>query len=96
MFWKRHLCPLQVFQTFACDDYPEIGTRYLRADGRIECDTPKHTGYMVYAGIMIALCELCEIMTYNPDVRLRHAPMKCTVGVVPPSKLVVQKKCVRP
>ncbi|CAM9489387.1 unnamed protein product [Laminaria digitata] len=44
-----------VFQTFACDDYPEIDKSYLRADGRIECDTAKHTGYMVYAGFMIAL-----------------------------------------
>ena len=51
-----------MFQTFACDDYPEIDKRYLRADGRIECDTPTHTGYMVYAGFMIALCEFCDMV----------------------------------
>ncbi|CAM9117899.1 unnamed protein product, partial [Laminaria digitata] len=44
-----------VFQTFACDHYPEFEKRYLRTDGRIECDTRTHTAYMVYAGIMIAL-----------------------------------------
>lgn len=49
---------LQVFQTFACDSYAEINKHYLRADGRIECKTATHTAYMVYAAIMIALCEL--------------------------------------
>ena len=39
----------------------EIGLD-VRADGRIECDTAKHTGYMVYAGFMIALCEFCVIV----------------------------------
>lgn len=47
----------QVFQTFACEDFPEIGRRYLRADFRIECDTTKHEAYKVYAAIMICICE---------------------------------------
>ena len=51
------LALLQVFQTFACDDYHEIGKRYLRADSRIECDTTKHMAYRVYAGVMVALCK---------------------------------------
>lgn len=47
----------QVFQTFSCEDYEEIGRSYLHADARIECDTPKHTMYMRYAAVMIVLCE---------------------------------------
>lgn len=61
---KRRFCLLQVFQTFACDGYPEIEKRFLRADGRIACDTDKHKGYMVYAVIMIGLWELCDTTTY--------------------------------
>lgn len=49
---------LQVFQTFACEDYPELSKRYLKADSRIECDTITHSGYEMYAAIMICLCEL--------------------------------------
>ncbi|CAN0551355.1 unnamed protein product, partial [Laminaria digitata] len=45
----------QVFQTFACEDFPEIGKSYLRADGRIECDTPEHKKYRIYAAVMIFL-----------------------------------------
>jgi hypothetical protein len=47
-----------VFQTFACDTIDEIADvkrSYLRADYSIQCDTAKHTGYRVYAGIMIAV-----------------------------------------
>lgn len=47
----------QVFQTFACEDYPEINKSYLRADSRIECGTSTHTAYKIYAAIMIFICE---------------------------------------
>ena len=47
-----------MFQTFSCDHYPEIDEHRLRADGRIECRTATHKAYMVYAGIMVCLCEL--------------------------------------
>lgn len=47
-----------VFQTFACEDLPEIEKSFLRADFRIECDTRKHNFYKVYAAIMVVLCEL--------------------------------------
>lgn len=50
-------CRRQVFQTFACEKLPEIGTAYLRADFRIECYTPKHNVFRIYAGFMIILCK---------------------------------------
>lgn len=48
---------MQVFQTFSCYDFPEIGKNYLRADFRIECNTVEHRAYMVYAGVMVVICE---------------------------------------
>ncbi|CAM9574874.1 unnamed protein product, partial [Ectocarpus sp. 12 AP-2014] len=47
-----------VFQTFACEDLPEIGKSYLRADFRIECETQRHTLYKAYAGVMICIYPL--------------------------------------
>lgn len=47
----------QVFQTFSCQEFPEVGKHYLRADGRIECNTPIHRVYMIYASVMIVLCK---------------------------------------
>ncbi|CBJ26637.1 adhesin-like protein [Ectocarpus siliculosus] len=44
-----------VFQAFACEDFPEIGKSFLRADFRIECDTPKHDNYKIYAAVMICI-----------------------------------------
>lgn len=41
-----------VFQTFACEDLDD-GKQYLRADYRIECDSPEHQVFQVFAGIMI-------------------------------------------
>lgn len=52
----------QVFLTFACQDLPEVGKRYLRADFRIECDTATHRAYQIYAAFMIVLCE-CTVIT---------------------------------
>lgn len=50
--------PLQVFQTFACEPFPEINKHYLRADQRIECYTATHIAYRTYAAVMIFVCEL--------------------------------------
>ncbi|CAN0330304.1 unnamed protein product [Ascophyllum nodosum] len=47
-----------IFQTFACEDLEDIDKIYLRADFRIECDTPKHTAYKIYAAIMIFVYPL--------------------------------------
>lgn len=52
--------PFQVFQTFSCAGFPEIGASYLRADERIECYTATHTAYRAYAAVMIFLCELLK------------------------------------
>ena len=65
----------QVFQTFACDDYHEIKKRYLRADGRIDCDTPKHTAFMLYAAVMICLCEFGG-MSKHPSVGCNTVTVK--------------------
>lgn len=41
-----------VFSMFACEDLDDGGD-YLRADYSIRCDSGKHRGLMVYAGVMI-------------------------------------------
>ena len=46
-----------VFQMFACDDLDDDKS-YLRADYRLECDSPKHRTLQVYAGLMILLYPL--------------------------------------
>ena len=56
---------LQVFQTFSCEKFVEIGRSYLRADRRIECFTPTHTAYRTYAAVMIFLCEF-KTWLFNP------------------------------
>ena len=43
-----------LFSTFACEVLDD-GKNYLRSDYRIECDSPKHRAFMVYAGFMIVL-----------------------------------------
>lgn len=47
----------KVLQTFSCQDFPEIDKSYLRADLRLECYTPLHRKYMIYAGFMVVVCE---------------------------------------
>ncbi|CAM9147480.1 unnamed protein product, partial [Ectocarpus fasciculatus] len=43
-----------LFQAFACEELDDR-KNYLRADYRIECDSPKHGAFQVYAGVMIVL-----------------------------------------
>ena len=52
-----YLWPPQVFQTFACRSLGEIDKSYLRADFRIECNTPEYEIYWIYAVIMVCVCE---------------------------------------
>lgn len=52
------LLGLQVFQTFSCEDFPEINKSYLRADQSIQCYTGEHKAYRIYASVMIFLCEM--------------------------------------
>lgn len=56
---------LQVLQTFACESLDEIGKSYLRADFRIECDTPKHKAYKIYAWVMVCICELLYFVQFS-------------------------------
>ncbi|KAG5193174.1 hypothetical protein JKP88DRAFT_240807 [Tribonema minus] len=44
-----------VFQTFACDELMYISKSYLRADYSIECYTPEHTAYRIFAGVMVLI-----------------------------------------
>lgn len=43
-----------VFQTFGCESLDD-GKKYLRADYSIDCDTSKHEGLRIYAGLMVVL-----------------------------------------
>ena len=43
-----------VFQAFACEELDDDRI-YLRADYRIECDSPRHRGFQAYAGFMTML-----------------------------------------
>eukprot|EP00752_Nemacystus_decipiens_P017698 g15868.t1 len=43
-----------LFSTFSCEVLDD-GKDYLRSDYRIECDSPKHKGFKVYAGFMIVV-----------------------------------------
>eukprot|EP00752_Nemacystus_decipiens_P013054 g11547.t1 len=43
-----------LFSTFACEELDD-GKDYLRSDYRIECDSPRHRGFKVYAGFMIVV-----------------------------------------
>ncbi|CAN0512970.1 unnamed protein product, partial [Scytosiphon promiscuus] len=55
MFWISFLVystsSATIFQTFACDDLDD-GTSFLRVDHSVQCYTPKHEGFMWYAGVM--------------------------------------------
>ena len=43
-----------LFSAFACEPLDDF-KNYLRSDYRIECDSPKHRRFQVYAGFMIVL-----------------------------------------
>ncbi|CAN0498410.1 unnamed protein product, partial [Scytosiphon promiscuus] len=55
LFWVSFLVYATVssaiFQTFACVDF-DNGKSYIRADHSLECYTPTHTWFRVYAGVM--------------------------------------------
>ncbi|CAB1107755.1 unnamed protein product [Ectocarpus sp. CCAP 1310/34] len=40
-----------LFQAFACEELDDR-KNYLRADYRIECDSPRHSAFQVYAGLL--------------------------------------------
>ena len=57
-----------MIQAFACENYPEIGKRYLRADFSIECDTPTHEAFKIYAGVMICVCEWVQLLVLPKEI----------------------------
>ena len=44
-------CSAADFSAFSCEDFE--GTRYLKADYSIDCDSFKHQAMMIYGGFMI-------------------------------------------
>ena len=46
-----------IFETFVCDTL-DGGETYLRADYSLLCTTPLHTGFQVYAGLMVVVYPL--------------------------------------
>lgn len=47
----------KIFATFQCKDIGD-GTRYLRADLAIDCDSPAHVGMLAYAIVMVLVYPL--------------------------------------
>ena len=45
-------CTAAVFSTFNCDSF-DNGERYLKADYSIDCDSPTHRAYQLFAGVMM-------------------------------------------
>lgn len=57
-----------IFRTFPCDNKAVDGKKFLRADYRVLCDTPKHTIYKIYAGLMM-LVSACVRFLCGYDLR---------------------------
>jgi hypothetical protein len=47
-----------VLQTFACDQFSDVGQSWLRADYSILCTSATHRGYQAYAAVMIFVYPL--------------------------------------
>jgi hypothetical protein len=54
------------FQAFVCDtiDDGAVKTSYLRADYSIQCDTAKHSSFLVHAALMIVLYPIGILVLY--------------------------------
>ena len=63
-----------MFQTFVCDEFPDVGKGFLTADPRIECPTPTHTAYKLYAAVMLFLCEFIMACFFKSNVN-KACPM---------------------
>lgn len=53
-----------VFQTFACECLHD-GNEYLRADYRIQCDSPTHRGWQLYAAFMVVVYPVGIPVAYS-------------------------------
>jgi hypothetical protein len=49
-----------VFQTFVCETF-EDGTQALVADSSVECYTPTHISYIVYACVMVLVYPIGKL-----------------------------------
>ena len=52
-----------IFATFQCEELSD-GTRWLRADLSIDCDSRTHTGFSVYAALMILVYPIGTPILY--------------------------------
>lgn len=69
-----------LFQTFACEKLDD-GNIYLRADYRIQCDSPKHEAFTVYAGFMTVLYAFGIPALYTSLLlKDRHVLVNCDGG----------------
>ncbi len=65
-----------LFMAFACEDL-EDGKNYLRADYRIECDSTRHRGFQLYAGLMVLIYPVgipafYSVLLFRDRKILRH------------------------
>ena len=55
-------CSAAAFSAFSCEDFE--GTRYLKADYSIDCDSPEHASTRAIAGIMIVIYPIGTPLLY--------------------------------
>lgn len=81
-----------LFQMFSCDELDD-GKTYLRADYRIECDSPRHKSLQIYAGFMIVLYTMgipvfyAFLLIRNRDVLMDEVGREVEMRVKPITNL---------
>ena len=68
-----------IFQMFACDDVAD-GMKYLRADYGVECDSPNHRSFQIYAGFMMLLYTVGIPALYTGLLVQNRSVLKDDVG----------------
>ena len=63
-----------IFATFQCEELSD-GTRWLRADLSIDCDSTTHTGFSVYAALMILVYPIGTPILYYVLLRRSRAAL---------------------
>ena len=63
-----------IFATFQCEDLSD-GTRWLRADLSIDCDSTTHTGFSAYAAVMILVYPIGTPVLYYVLLRRNRAAL---------------------
>lgn len=81
LFWVSFLVysttSSAAFQIFACDTL-ESGRSYLRADHRLECYTPTHRVFQIYAALMIAVYPFGIPLCYSLVLYWNRDALKTT------------------